>query len=339
MNGASPIDVLSMTPPGRMTAVSVRDTLQNGDAMRVIDCARQMTRVSQNRVPEVMMLLGAPSLTVEGVSTVAALAAPGADVAALPHLADLGVRIARWGYSFPMWRFLAQRFAGGCLLERWGMTRVDRSTDRDGDGQDTLGTGFTWTTPGLLIEYRRAYVLVADRSAANAATLVIRNNSSFFGRSSLDALAYASMRPLDDARLAQLDRDGLARGDEGFVPWPFNALPEAEELYRRLGLLLDALDKFDGALAAWLFGGTSPGLMHLRSFVRWKLDHVTPDRLPWIVSMDDGVPPWFPIRAKRLDQFRLSDLALELGGLRSHGKAGSPRKLALLSGASGDLPA
>lgn len=328
------------TPPGRVTALAVRDTMGREDPWRIVDCARQMKRISSNRLPEIMVLLGAGSLTEDSSKEIASLAAPEVLRSDLPLLAPVGALIGRWGFSFPLWRFLAQGFGGGSLLERWGMARLARPNDRDEAGRDSLGTGFVWGEGKIYVEYRRSYLVVANRARASSAALVIRNNSSFFGRDALPELAYVTTEEVDDRTLQSLDADSLSKGIAGFTPWPFSipGMPQ-EETMHRITALLEFLDHFDIALSKWLFGRGAQGGRHLRAFLNWKLSTTPKNQLPWIVGLQDGTPPWFPHSAAKIDRLVLSDLERHIETLMRPPEGKDFYKIAILSGANGDLPA
>jgi hypothetical protein len=260
--------------------------------------------------------------------------------------------IGRYGFSFPQWRFVMQGFEGAALAERYGMERLRRATDtRDAalppadPARDRFGAGFVHEEGAWTIEYRRAYILCANRAAGDAAALVIRNSSYFFGRDRLPFPAYIAWQALSGEKLAALEEKDFAPGG-AFTPWhkafTGDSGPDAVEKLRRARLLLDRLDSFDGGFSGWLRGGE--GLPHLAAFLRHTLARAAPPF--YLAAHDPALPPWFPKHAVRGDAAALSGIEAKLAG-NAPGDARLRRLLApaekrgkflLLSGPAGDFP-
>jgi hypothetical protein len=231
-------------------------------------------------------------------------------------LSDCNARIGRYGFSFPQWRYITQKFDGPSLIEHYGMRRLERDTDildaaLQDPARDRFGPGFVWSDDTWYVEYRRAYIIVANRSKENPAALLIRNNSYFFGRDRLPAPAYVSWKRLSDKQL-----QGLTEGDlsnpELFSRWQesmdsISSLSPAEKSRRAKGLL-DYLDNFDAALSMWLqpnknlaarkFSGLGEkdGFKPFLAFLKHKAASPGggPPGSPFMAVIDSRMPPWFP---------------------------------------------
>ena len=219
------------------------------------------------------------------------------------------------GFSFPLWRFPAQGARGASLLEHFGMARLDRATDlRDGSlpdpARDEFGVGFCIEYQGCYIEYRRAYLMCADKDGC----LVIRNSSYFFGRDRLPS-------PVSFARGNKIIADWQAITpadflDDGlFKPWRAG----------QANHLLECLEAFDARFFDWCIDG---GLAHLSSFLRAKLE--VGRGLPFVGWVADGMPPWMPVDVQPLTAELVEELPFTA---KRQGY-----RLALLSGPTGDIP-
>lgn len=242
-------------------------------------------------------------------------------------------RIGTYGFSFPKWRYLTQSFDGASLVERFGMTRLKRDTDtRDprlpDPHRDELGAGFMWSDRDWYIEYRRAYLVVAEKTDYDPVTLVIRNNSYFFGRDRLPSAVYVSWKNHHDTALRALDAQTLAQDFETLDSFrtPVNVLPDYSK-FLRINRALDRLDAFDSALHAWLW---NDGKEHLAAFLQTRLQ----GQVPYVAKMTAHTPPWFT-RALQPASPELASsgaLACAFNSLKT------PASLILTTGRRGDFP-
>jgi hypothetical protein len=264
-----------------------------------------------------------------------------------PRLARAFGRIGLLGFSFPIWRFPAQRLSAPdgrklpSLLERFGMRRLDRPTDaeigRDGIRHDRLGTGYL-SADGC-VEYRRAYLRI---SVPESGHLLIRNSSWFWGRDRFLRPAYFSPHDLPAERLLDLTSSDV---DDGGLLRPLTDAADWHDAAGKLTRSCDALWKFESALARWLFDGRSlygsPGFPHLLEHLAARLD-AAPGTPPILGFIDPESPPWFPFAALQVDQEVLDELSRrsQAGPLGEFLRLGVSKraKLALLSGKDGDLP-
>jgi len=231
-------------------------------------------------------------------------------------------RIGRYGFSFPQWRFLAQRFAGSNLFEHFGLKRIERADDmraahlpKNDPERDEYGVGFVLETDDWYLEYRRAYVLCACRIAGREAALIIRNSSYFFGR---DRLPYAA------AVAWQVPVNPSAFDAGVYAPLP-QAMDEGDvaDKLRRLQNILDYLDTQERAISNWLSSGA--GITHLCEFVKTAPAF-------YIAQVHEQLPPWLPEHA-------LPATREHIEGLSDYAKSmPACMKLVLLSGPEGDLP-
>lgn len=280
-------------------------------------------------------------------------------------LADCHARIGRYGFSFPQWRFVMKGFPPGpSLAELFGMKRQDRPSDvrdpalpKSDPERDEFGTGFVSTQGGLSVEYRRAYILCADRSEGNEAVLVIRNSSRFFGRDRLPSAAFVSWNGLTREALEKLDAESFSGAGGPLLKWrdAFRPGPDGlrvEEKVRRVQRLLDRLDGFDRGMSAWL--RSREGAPHLADYVTFALlqQEESGRRSPpfYLAGVDERLPPWAPVLSVPVNAGVLADLdSFCRGGpcLRSPELAklfAAPElksrgmKMLLLSGPHGDLP-
>lgn len=269
---------------------------------------------------EAIALLNAPALSLLQRQALAASLAPAvtADAATL-------AAVGRIGFSFPLWRFLAQGAAGMSLFEAYGLRRLTRENDlRDASlpdpARDQFGVGYWRQVGDVYIEYRRAYILLADLSAGGG--LIIRNSSWFFGRDRLPWAAGAVSGTRDVAGWQNIGTDDLT--DEAVTrPLWQSAVPV--DITRRLLAVFDAHEK---DMQAWLAGA---GFGPLHDFLQARLD--APRGKIYLASIAQGLPPWFPVRSDALT-------ADSLARLRENPQCYSPEgyRLALLSGPSGDRP-
>lgn len=280
-------------------------------------------------------------------------------------LADCHARIGRYGFSFPQWRFVMKGFPPGpSLAELFGMKRLDRPSDvrdpalpRSDPERDELGTGFVFKQDGLTVEYRRAYILCADRSKGNESALVIRNSSRFFGRDRLPSAAFVSWNGLAQETLENLDAESFSGTGGPFLKWrnAFQPGPDGlrvEEKVQRVRRLLDRLDGFDREMSAWL--RSRAGAPHLADYITFSLrqQEESGRRSPpfYLAGVDERLPPWAPVLSVPVNAGVLADLhsfcrggpclrSPELARLFAAPASGSHgMKMLLLSGPHGDLP-
>lgn len=296
----------------------------------------------------------------------------------LKSLADVCSRIGRLGFSFPQWRFVCLGIGGKSLIENFGMERLQRETDiRDAElppydpNRDKYGVGFVFEESDWYIEYRRAYIVCSHSSEENSATVIIRNNSYFYGRDRLPAPFYVSWEPISAEVLKDLDDSSLSKG--GVFVRLQDMLRSSSELSvseksRRLCNLLDFIDDFDSKLSLWLRAGMpikstsrfdvinnsvgqGAGLDHLRDFLSKALSQHRErgkETAPfYITEINKDMPPWLTRNAFALDEAFLDGLTQykdgqslnnhELDRLLSADKS-SDTKLILLTGPDGDFP-
>ena len=250
----------------------------------------------------------------------------------------LGV-IGALGFSFPTWRFLAQKLKlpNGTslmpLLEIAGMERLFRASDKypttgAKGNADWLGAGYCREVAGFYVEYRRSYLAILS---AEGRALIIRNSSFYFGRDILEAEAYLSTNPVSKAALQDITPQML-NDRERFLP-----LTEPE-LYRQAGQkivsdlskLTQALLEHNSALFSYLAERNSSPLF---TNLTVRLLATGPSGLPVLALIDKGQPPWQPkatLGFAEATPKQLSDFA-ELAQTTN-------TDLVLLSGAKGDFP-
>lgn len=286
------------------------------------------------------------------------------DEATAAALADCNARMGRYGFSFPQWRFVSQGFDGSALVEQFGMAKIPRDNDvrdptlpKSTPERDEFGLGFVWGNGDWNVEYRRAYILCSNHCEDNAATLVIRNNSYFFGRDRLPAPFYASFEPIEAETLQTLDT-GMLEQSGLFSRWQdithANQSLPLEEKVRRTQHLLNFLDAFDARLALWLqspepindassfevlnnLGTNEGGQLHLLAFLKhMHAIHAASGKLGsplFMAQIDANMPPWHPNLAVPLSDDLIEQI--ETGSFNMH----EPNtKIVMLSGPNGDWP-
>lgn len=279
-------------------------------------------------LPEHLMLLGVSGLTgAQQRAMLAALMPAAAEWPddAITQTAQLSGRMGAYGFSFPLWRFLTQRTAAPALLEQYGFTRTERPTDvrnaslpRHDPARDLYGMGFVHQDDAWTVEYRRAYILCACHAPDDAAAVVIRNSSYFFGRDRLPAPVYAAFGAVPR------DLDVADGSSAGLQPWltalaGADALPAYEKI-RRVINVLARIDMQEQAISNWLCGdGAAAAAEYMQQVAPFYIGRV-----------DAAYPPWFPQNVAvatpaHLDAVRASLLPQQ--------------KIAFLSGAAGDFAA
>ncbi len=301
-------------------------------------------RGNNSWLPEALMLFNTPGLsTAQKAAMVLKMffhtECIGTDV--LEPLVECNAKLGRYGFSFPQWRYLTQSFKGASLVERYGMTRLTRYNDVRYEtfpdpARDEFGVGFFWSDKEWYVEYRRAYIVCSHLSGKDACTLVIRNNSYFFGRDRLPEPVYVSWDTHTIEELQQLSIRALEM-DLAFRAWKYLDIDDQYIPIRnkasRAQRTLAFLDNFDNQLSSWL---QKEGLQHFVSFLNSKLDGygANPQRpFPLIGIIDAQMPPWFPQKVIPIT----ADLIVDFeNGKTVDVPPGS--KLILLTDANGDFP-
>lgn len=312
-------------------------------------------------LPEALMLFATPNLH-RNQKHIMAQHFFGSDALSSPvatQLARCNARLGHYGFSFPKWRFTTQRTGDvPALVEQFGMHRLERATDlRDASlppsnpDRDLYGTGFEWHNEDWYVEYRRGYLVCSKQNGDQPATLVIRNNSYFFGRDRLPSPVYVSFAPQTPESLKNISADQLEHSGE-FTPWQKIAqtpnLPPLHDISRRMNGLLAYLDAFDQNLSQWLSTcGPVPhiaqagpdysqptdqgGLAHLQHFLQPRAHASAISGKPalYLGHTPVGAAPWFPISVQPLSPDALATLPAS---------AQSNLALTLLSGEKGDFP-
>jgi hypothetical protein len=316
----------NFTPVTRVMPWLIRD--------RDIPLVREIAGIpAQNSalvLPEVLTLFNAPALPRDVfskmlISVFSESAGGMADIMTDGFrnlIGDCNARLGKLGFSFPRWRHATQSFEGAALVERFGMERLHRATDlRDphlfaGDpARDRFGPGFVYDDGKTYIELRRAYI-VCSRLEPCPHTLVIRNNSSYFGRDRLPNAVYLSFDKFTCEELSGLT-EGILESDR-FIRWQdLFVAPSRFPLFFKLQCvknLLDCFEAFDKKLINWLLrpGQKDPqraGLTQLIAYLEHGLE-THPEHLPYLGAREENMPPWFPQGVVAVDSDLIDDLRL-----------------------------
>ncbi len=168
-------------------------------------------------------------------------------------------RMLHLGETFPVWRFPAERVGGESLLEQWGMKRLQRSTDlRDANlpdpDRDQYGVGYAYDDAlgESYVELRRAYYLCSFYGE-NPVTVIIRNNSPWFGWDRLPERAYISFAPIAQSELQALAPESFKPGSK-FTPWTDigTTLEDDPGKLRCVGRAIDQLEIYRVLFHEWL---------------------------------------------------------------------------------------
>ncbi len=253
--------------------------------------------------------------------------------------------IGKISRSFPIWRFPSIRFGDRSLLENFGFTRLERSTDRypgsalpDPDC-DLYGRGFVRIDNHRYLELRRAYIAISLFDDANLSngdgriTLIVRNNSKFFGRDRLPYAALISFRHFDAEELYTLSQTKF-EDHELFLPLQhLPALPEIfEPTIDKIRVCLDEYTQFATMFSGSLEMRGADDLIELLESLKTQ-----GKPLPFLGFIPLGETP-----AQPRDVIYSGDL-IEMGGqtvalrnhLSQHRRPGDG--FVLLSGAHGDM--
>jgi NH3-dependent NAD+ synthetase len=181
-------------------------------------------------------------------------------------------RLRNLGSTFPVWRFPAEQVDGKSLLESWGMTRLERVTDiRDpslpNPDRDELGTGYYWFDKhtNSYTELRRAYYLVSFLGE-HPITVVIRNNSPYFGWDRLPDRVYVSFEATSLEELQAITAEAFRPGGK-FKAWigADNNLGGDEIKLQRLANALDWLEVLRVEFHEWLTQRTEGMLAFIKN--------------------------------------------------------------------------
>ncbi len=265
------------------------------------------------------------------------------------RLGRISARIGNYGFSFPQWRFLTQQ-AGDqtSLAEQWGMTRLKRITDlRDPQlfpsdpNRDFWGTGFVKEDEEWYVEYRRAYILVSRQTAARRSTIIIRNNSYYFGRDRLASAVYVSWGQFSPEELKAVSTRELDQSGQFF---PLQnmlqkdvLLPIAEKA-DRISELLDYLDAFNLSMEQWL---RSPvGIKKLIGFLKYKSGEVVFGGKPplYLAAVSGASPSWSPASIMPLTPQLIVGLERSQTLDDLFGSAVSENRFVMMAGEKGDFP-
>jgi hypothetical protein len=318
-----------------------------GDRKRALEIVSGFDRDEPSWLAEAYMLLNTGSLRQEDWRHMGStIFRDGGWTKEIRLATYVAARLGTIGFSFPKWRFPAQSFGGSpSLLERFGMTRLERPTDvRDpaatGPARDLFGVGFALLEGSSYVELRRAYVAISDRLGRTPATIVVRNSSFFFGRDRLAHPAYVCWDPLVPAEIEALSPVDFEEGGR-FVPWhlafprhggadPCEGLFAVADLLARFARLERDMERWlrrDGPPLRRDYRTNPDGRSHLLDFLESRVNSGNP---PFLAEIGTDLPPWFPIRTA---DPRADDVVPFLRPAR-----GSNTRLVFLSGRSGDMP-
>lgn len=348
-------------PDVRPISLATPLLVHSGQAMSACDLVCTDAPARQQWLPEALALFATPGLDSNQQRRMSAKIFAD-DAIALPdakRLSRCNARIGTLGFSFPRWRFLTQKSGEApSLVEQFGMQRLSRPTDmRDPSlppsdpARDALGTGFRWQDNQWHIEYRRAYLACSRTTAEGPITLIIRNNSHYFGRDRLPEAVYVSFEPLTSAQIDSLTPESLASSP--FMPWQDMlraSTLSTKEKTKRVEAALNYLDAFDNNLHQWLrssgpsehTGASGPdhsaatdsgGLPHLIHFLQHKLAQPAAKDRPalYLSETTRHAAPWFPESARPLTRELLDTLSTSF-------PTSPAREFTLLSGEQGDFP-
>jgi hypothetical protein len=322
----------------------VPSLILNGDRERALDIVSGFDRDDPSWLAEAYMLLNTATLRPEDWrymgSTIFRDGGWSKEIRLATYVA---ARLGTLGFSFPKWRFPAQSFGvGPALLERFGMTRLERTTDdrQPSTAGDVFGTGFALIEGSVYLELRRAYVAISDRLGRTPATIVVRNSSFLFGRDSLAHPAYVCWEPLFASEIEALTHADFEKGGR-FVPWhlafprrssadPCEGLFACADLLVRFARLERNLERWlrrDGPPARRDYRTSPDGRSHLLDFLDARIRSGTP---PYLAEIGPDTPPWFPFASANPN---IDDIVPFLRPPQD-----SNTRLVLLSGRSGDMP-
>lgn len=331
----------------REVAILLPAVILHLDREKALEIVSDLDSGTTSSMAEAFMLLNTGSLTQEDWRSMAASIFRGVGWSKEIRLATyIAARLGTLAFSFPKWRFPAQSFGGDpSLLERFGMTRLERPTDivdpRGGKSSpDLYGRGFAYLEGSIYVELRRAYIVASNRMGRTPATIVVRNSSFFFGRDRLEHPAYVCWEPLSVSEVEALTPSDFSPGSL-LEPW-HKAFPRAFEKDPCEGLfavcdLLARVARLEREFERWLRRGgpplrrdyrTSPdGREHLLELI----ESLSRSGIPlFLGEIKADYPPWHPIA--------VASPSAEGSHLFLNPPMPGKTVLALLSGKSGDVP-
>ncbi len=352
----------------------VPDIIKSGNANAASDLVCSPAKDQQSWLAEAFSLFNTPGLRISQRRSMCEkiFAAKDTSVPEVVRLSKCTGRIGDYGFSFPRLRFVCQHSGNApALVESFGMQRQVRDSDvrnaalaPSDPKRDELGTGFSWHDDKHYVEYRRSYIVCSDLSKETPATIVIRNNSHFFGRDRLPSAAYISTQLLTPDELKNLTPDMLENSGR-FTKWQDVAkVPPGQTLdmpLRRTEKLLTYLDDFEAGLNSWFkSNGPTPrknaagpdhsaasdtgGLGALVHFLDQKAAGTPPGigKPPlFLGSMHTHSAPWFPKSSIALTPAIVDQLKEHLARKETDiiPDILSPgHELVLMSGKNGDYP-
>jgi NH3-dependent NAD+ synthetase len=248
-----------------------------------------------------------------------------------------------YGYSFSTWRFPSMTVNGSALLEDFGFTRLRRETDRFDDpalqepARDLFGPGFIKMEEGRYVELRRAYIMISWPFKETRVTLVIRNNSAYFGRDRLPLPILVSVYPFSEVELQALTPEDFVnafRSLQDFLAidaFKARISASARKSSEVMECILDQLESLrrnEVSFHQWLTGRGKCKVLALCAALEAQ-----GRPLPFFGLVDVGHPQWFPEDVAVAG----SDLSLVLDDL-ARKTADGQRRIALLTGFDGDKP-
>lgn len=249
------------------------------------------------------------------------------------------------GYSFSTWRFPSMSVDEKSLLEDFGFTRLSRPTDRYPDptlskpDRDMFGPGFMKTDGIRYFELRRAYLLVSWPVRDARVTLVVRNNSTYFGRDRLPGAVLISMKSFTVSELQDLTSDDFAKhfkpleeftsfgGD--FYADNFDGNVKSVDIVECLADQFEHVRRNEVAFHQWLLTSGRKNFIDLLDGLK-KTDRP----LPYVGVVNVGDPQWFPEHVVDVREVALPSVFDDLAKRVSNGG----QRIALLSGIDGDRP-
>jgi NH3-dependent NAD+ synthetase len=347
-----------------ITAV-VPELIKNGQANAACDLVCAQANDQNAWLPEAFTLFNTTGLRMSQRRTMVnhIFGETEYSIPELSRLAKLSGRIGDYGFSFPRWRYLTQKVGDDpSLVERFGMTKLTRDTDiknarlPDPD-RDFLGSGFAWHDDKWYVEFRRSYIVCSHLSDQDPATIVLRNNSYYFGRDRLDAPSYVSFDAMTPEEIKNITPETLEKSGR-FIRWQditktTEGMPLVDKLKRAEGVL-KYIDNFEENLNQWLKSNgpiqssagpdhllpdDKGGLPYLIDFLEHKATQTS--KPIYIGGKESHTAPWFPKSAVAVTPELISQLKAQtneaLPNTLNQLLAASP-ELVLLTGKDGDFP-
>ena len=329
--------------PKKLSRV-VSDLVTTDDANTTVDLLALSRRFRRDWLAEALALFNVPSLRNSHQLSMNAMLfdVPTLSLVESKKLSRINAALGNYGFSFPQWRFLTQKYGTHpALAEQFGMRQLSRENDvRDGSlppsnpARDEFGSAFVMVRGEWRIEYRRAYILCSRISGQNPLSLVIRNSSHFFGRDRLPEAVYVRWSPVSEDELNALSVDRLQR-EPDWIPWPEmwnnGSLSKGEKL-KRVEQALAAIEDLNFEFQGWLDRGA------LARFLEHKLSTSTTAIPLYLGVVMASAPSWRPRNVRALNPGFLNELRAA-GSIRNLlGAQQSEERVVLMSGEQGDLP-